>query len=232
MGELRVVDDRAASELEVEAELRQLLATLTLFAQSAAPALKLAGERQAVGNLRDLESELQAALIPLNHAAARRAVARLFRETSKVRVERASVISEPVVVPTPSPRPVQVRPPALDLDIDVEFDVEFDERIEAAPMAAARESSPRLAARENTPLPSSPNWESSLPQIPRSEPVAEPMGHRSDLRELLAGFLSHTRCEEHMTADLRRMIGLESGHVRRPASVTPPPLLVAPNPSR
>jgi hypothetical protein len=39
----------------------------------------------------------------------------------------------------------------------------------------------------------------------------EPSAQRSDLRELLNGFLAHTRCEERMAADLRRMIGLEPG---------------------
>jgi hypothetical protein len=39
----------------------------------------------------------------------------------------------------------------------------------------------------------------------------EPYAQRSDLSELLKGFLAHTRCEERMAADLRRMIGLEPG---------------------
>jgi hypothetical protein len=50
--------------------------------------------------------------------------------------------------------------------------------------------------------------------VPDSSPFAadaepEPSPHRSDLRDLLHGYLAHTRCEEHMTADLRRMVGLE-----------------------
>jgi hypothetical protein len=38
---------------------------------------------------------------------------------------------------------------------------------------------------------------------------AEPAPQRSDLRDLLDGYLSYTRREEDMTAGLRRMIGLE-----------------------
>jgi hypothetical protein len=66
-----------------------------------------------------------------------------------------------------------------------------------------------------TPLPTSSDspelFESPLPD---SSPFAaygelEPPPQRSDLRELLNGYLAHTRCEEHMTADLRRMIGLD-----------------------
>jgi hypothetical protein len=37
----------------------------------------------------------------------------------------------------------------------------------------------------------------------------EPVPQRSDLRELLNGYLAHTRCEEEMAANLRRMLGLE-----------------------
>jgi hypothetical protein len=66
-----------------------------------------------------------------------------------------------------------------------------------------------------TPLPASSDGPELFESpVPDSSPFAsygqpEPLPQRSDLRELLKGYLSHTRCEEQMTADLRRMIGLD-----------------------
>ena len=40
-------------------------------------------------------------------------------------------------------------------------------------------------------------------------PEPEPPPQRSDVRELLQSFLAHTRCEEEMAANLRRIVGLE-----------------------
>lgn len=97
------------------------------------------------------------------------------------------------------------------------------ERLAAVPSGvsalSARPPSPLAGLDRLTPLPPSgdgPELFESPP--PESAPFSgygsgsgepEPPPQRSDLRELLAGYLAHTRCEEHMTADLRRMIGLD-----------------------
>jgi len=62
--------------------------------------------------------------------------------------------------------------------------------------------------------------------LPDSSPFAssgdpEPAPQRSDLRELLKGYLAHTRCEEHMSADLRRMIGLDPWRAPRSSVARP-----------
>jgi hypothetical protein len=42
--------------------------------------------------------------------------------------------------------------------------------------------------------------------IDYSEPAV-----RSDVRQLIEGFLAHTRSDERMAADLRKMLGLDAG---------------------
>ena len=49
----------------------------------------------------------------------------------------------------------------------------------------------------------------SLARLAPGAGEAEPVPARSDLCELLDGYLSYTRREEDMAAGLRRMIGLE-----------------------
>lgn len=153
-GEVRLLPLPAASPHEVELELRQLLAGLLGLAPAAPPALKAAAERSPGGGLAALEAELQAALIPINHAAARRALARLFRETRRA---SATGGASPEATPTPAgevtPIPpgsattptaatavreqgsLQVEPPSLDVhhaepvqgDLDIDVDVVDDD---------------------------------------------------------------------------------------------------------
>lgn len=274
-GELRVADAGApvpdALEVELESDLRQLLASLTSLAQSVSPSLKIAAERASVGRLGALEAELMAALIPINHAAARRALARLYREAHKSRVESRSLPAESdalstpggtavaLRVPTPSPSPVSATPqraptpsppvvgvaphapselawrtplptavaravsspvPVPGADLDIEVDVIGVE--DTAPAQARAEAAASPEITRASPIPARVVARAASPE--RSD---EPSSHRSDLRELLAGFLSHTRCEEQMTADLRRMIGLEAPPLPSPSPV-PPAMFAAP----
>jgi len=310
-GEVRVEPGPAAAAREVEVELRRLLAALLALSQSAPPALHAAGERGAVGDLAALQSELLAALIPLNHAAAGRALARLYRET--LRAPRAvlasneasplpssvaasplpssvtasplpssvaasplpsSVAASPLpssVAASPLPSSVAASPlPSSVAASPLPSSVAVSQRTPVA--AAVRTPAPVVAAAVPTPLPLAAAVRAPAPAAPlvrapveleidvdldvdvalaaEEEPqplvltppqplgqVLEPVGHlgdeeysptfaaasaapdedlepsaqRSDLRELLHGFLAHTRCEERMAADLRRMIGLEPG---------------------
>jgi hypothetical protein len=82
-GDVELAPSPAAERREVEVALRALLASLLSLSQSAPPALRATSERAAVGDLAAFEAELTAALIPINHAAARRALARVFRETQR-----------------------------------------------------------------------------------------------------------------------------------------------------
>jgi hypothetical protein len=338
---------------DTEAALRRLLATLIGLSHAAPPALRAAAERPAVGSLAALESELTAALIPINHAASGRALARLFRETDKAMRGSPSLAAGPSssastspvsasgslpaerATPLPLPLPLPVSPPviapppelsALEIDVDV---VASDDEISAGVSSGAASSAPPLpvarfasplsdapqllveeldeldvldvldveelepevpepllvavdaVAAERTPplslvgsdgaadelaadahevaddldtllasdlpppLPSPPTFTPALDSLAVSGDVAgeaeaassplsdsrfEPSTdiepdlppQRSDLRDLLSGFLAHTRCEEQMTANLRRMVGLEPW--RSPARVEGPKL--------
>ncbi|HKO91127.1 MAG TPA: hypothetical protein VJU61_08245, partial [Polyangiaceae bacterium] len=235
------------STRDVEVELRRLLATLLALSQSAPPALHAAGERGATGDLAALESELLAALIPLNHAAAGRALARLYRET--LRAPRAATGDEASPVPSsvaspvpssvassqraPSPAAPVVRTPLpgmaasqrapspvvpavrtlAELEIDVDLDVDVSAAAATPPTPTPTPPQPASQVFEPVARPFEEEYSptfAAASALPPDEEL-EPSAQRSDLRELLNGFLAHTRCEERMAADLRRMIGLGPG---------------------
>ena len=76
-GGLRVLRGQASSETDAELSLRRALDSLLLVASSGSAALMRAGRRSSPVGLPGLVRELEAALIPVNRAAARRALARL-----------------------------------------------------------------------------------------------------------------------------------------------------------
>src|SRR6478752_1481536 len=80
-GALRVMSGRASSDDDAELSLRRALDQLLLVASSGSAALTRASRRTAPTGLASLVRELEAALIPVNRAAARRALSRLHRET-------------------------------------------------------------------------------------------------------------------------------------------------------
>jgi hypothetical protein len=209
---------------QVELELRQMLTGLLALAQSATPALRAAAERSGTAGLHQLQAELQAALIPINHAAARRALARLYRETQKASArsgQHSSIATEPEPTPTSTPsapgwctpipadsgslpplvresvlaspeserRPgMEERQDALEIDVDI---VDDDPVLTESPSAGSTPLQPL----------------ESRPMLARSEPA----GHCSDVSELLASFLSHTRSEERMAEALRKLLGVDAG---------------------
>ena len=108
-GGLRVLSGRASSDTDAELGLRRALDALLLVASSGSAALTRAGRRTSPVGLAGLVRELEAALIPVNRAAARRALARLHRETARAvsngslpeeQPETAAVAAEVVPAPT------------------------------------------------------------------------------------------------------------------------------------
>jgi hypothetical protein len=114
-GSLGMAGGIAASDVEAEGALRQLLGRLLGTARSVTPALQRAAQRTPSGGVEAFVRELEAGLIPVNRAAGRRALSRLHRET--VRALQAGDIDEhpaaepPVAAaPPPAPEPHAAQP--------------------------------------------------------------------------------------------------------------------------
>ena len=87
-----------------EGSVRSILARLLESSGSQTPALGTASKRRAGGGLPSLVEELEAALIPVNRAAGRRALARLAREVKRVTLGVGRNASIPPEQPPPSRR--------------------------------------------------------------------------------------------------------------------------------
>ncbi len=99
---------------DAETSVRHILAKLLEASGSATPALGVAAKRKTPAGMPALVEELEAALIPVNRAAGRRALARLAREVKRVTMgvgRNAAPRSAPGGVPTRAqPEPEIARP--------------------------------------------------------------------------------------------------------------------------
>lgn len=82
-GTVEVYPGSSLSPEAAESELRSLLRRLLAASRPVTPALIRASERVSSGGPSVLIRELEAALIPVNRAAGRRALGRLYRETAR-----------------------------------------------------------------------------------------------------------------------------------------------------
>jgi hypothetical protein len=115
-GNVRVARTRACEEPEAEQDLRVLLEELLLAASSVTPALLRTGRRANSGSIASLLREIETALIPVNRAAARRALARLQRETARA-LENGKLVRRLEPAPSaawspPPPRAASPPPPS------------------------------------------------------------------------------------------------------------------------
>jgi hypothetical protein len=221
-GDVLVKRASAASELDVEAMLRELLGALIAVCSSPPPAIVAVAERGASGDLRGLVAELSAALIPINHSAAHRALARLYREARRADGHVAELSRSPIAERSEQPKPLSTpefaaAPGELDIDVVVEPEV----AAEIAPDLLPRDLlAPDLPTRD----PGLRHGSAAEPIISHVEGPPEPDEElrlvvpaaaprwteaRSDVQQLLGAFLAETRSIEHMLRVLRDMIGLE-----------------------
>lgn len=109
-GSVRLRASRARSSAEGEAELgvRRLLERALEVSSSVGPALRRAAAKREASGLGHLVRELETALIPVNRSAARRALARVHRET-----ERARASGKLALLPDEEPQKSEVAPVAL-----------------------------------------------------------------------------------------------------------------------
>jgi len=189
-----------------EASIRAILGRLLEASGAQTPALSLASRRRSTGNLRALAEELEAALIPVNRAAGRRALARLAREVKRVTLGVGRNASVP---PSRGPSPSQSsRAPS-----NPSFRVEEapTARRDVTTEAAALGAPPAQQAAAEKPI-----VHTATPGLsPR--PIAK---SGSDVDSLLATFeVSHQRTDPAVARDLKAMAGLDL----TPPPPTPPP---------
>ncbi len=201
----------AASELDVDAMLRELLGALIAVCSSPPPAIVAVAERGSSGDLRGLVAELSAALIPINHSAAHRALARLYREARRADGHVADLSLPPIAERCAQPEPLSVpefaEPGELDIDVVVEPEVAASREPGLGHGSAAEP----IISHVDGEGPAEPGEELRL-VVPAAAPRWSEA--RSDVQQLLGAFLAETRSIEPMLRVLRDMIGLDQSSHR------------------
>lgn len=139
-GVVRLLSHRACSEPQADKQLRTLLGRLLEVSSSPGPSLFRVAGRAGAASLHALAEEIEKALIPLNRAAARRALVRLHRETARA-------VSEGKLAPVPDleePAQIRLSPPPPPV-------APSDSKISVAP--PVRETQAALRRETPPPLP-------------------------------------------------------------------------------
>jgi len=204
---------------DAEESIRSALARLLEASGSQTPALAAASKRKSGAGLPALAEELEAALIPVNRAAGRRALARLAREVKRVTLgvgrnampstgdapapsRRASSPSHQAPAPDPTPAPPPARAPSPSFSREEE-------------PTTARGQIPDEVLRKATPEP----IDASEMPTTQFEPVGRtPSPSQADVDSLIDTFGVAGTSEQHHARQLKAMVGLEP---------TPPPPEIA-----
>ena len=221
-GKLRLSTAEPCDEQAAELELRALLEQLLRVASSSTPALQRVARHAEPAGLGGLGRELEAALIPVNRAAAQRALARLVRETARA-VERGLEVEEEVskvesplvaaLLVTPAPSPVPRRPPAV-----------------SAPPVTLREVSspaPPVAfkiAVDAPPAPIPPLEMPAIQALRRMEPMPEQEARPAQALEPVVTV--ETVLTEELDVDVEVELELEPERSPREAETRPEPVIL------
>ncbi len=221
-GSVRVVGASPVAEPEAVRQSRAVLAQLLSVARIRSPALDRLAHHSAAETYDELRDGLAAALVPLNPAAAQRGLARLWREVNRAAeawTAREAAARRRAARPSPagpaperraidgvlepaSPAPAGGEPATSGANEARAADGNGAEQLPLFPEVERPESSGRL-------LGPGPESAAGGPLV-RVDPLgAGPVAPRSDLDDLLHGFLSETRSDEHLAQGLRRAIGVE-----------------------
>ena len=187
-GAVKVGAGRIAAPDRTERALRELLEALLSVASTATPSLLRIGRRQTAVGIEALVRELEAALIPVNRSAARRALTRLYRDTLRAAqagpldvaaaqawLQRAMAPSAPAPAVVSEPNPPAAEPMVTTVAVS-EVPVEVVEISRPTPIPATRP--PPLPAIEERP---------ELESLTRPEPVLvrAAVRARAEVREQL-----------------------------------------------
>ncbi|HEY3816918.1 MAG TPA: hypothetical protein VGL81_07100 [Polyangiaceae bacterium] len=201
---------------DAEASIRAALARLLEASGSQTPALSAASKRKGGTGLAALAEELEAALIPVNRAAGRRALARLAREVKRVtlgvgrnampstsesappsrRTSSPSHHPPPVAEPTPAPPPARAASPSFSREEEP---------------TTARGQIPDEVMKKATPEPLD---ASELPTMQFEPAGRTPSPSQADVDDLISQFGVSGQSEQQHARNLKAMVGLEP---------TPPP---------
>jgi hypothetical protein len=182
-GVVAIVQASEVDEPRTEASLRALLEALLRAGGSHTPALAAAAERTSEGQRELFVAELEAALIPLNRSAGRRAVARLAREARRVSmgIGRHGALA-PEKMPRPStpppPQAVEEAVPSSEPELLALLKEELPKIEPLAPppsVASTEAAPPRTPPRIDiselpVPAPERPSYTSELPLAPGDVP--------------------------------------------------------------
>ncbi len=203
---------RDAASGDVEASVRSMLARLLDASGSQTPALAAASKRRSGSGLPALAAELETALIPVNRAAGRRALARLAREVRRILLgvgrnalpssSDATVAPRRSLPPPSAPASESIAPPS-----SANFSREEDP-------TTTRRSIPHELLHRATPS----EW-TELPTTQFEPGGKVPSPSQADVDALIDQFAVSAESDQQQARELRAMAGLEP---------TPPP----PSPAR
>jgi hypothetical protein len=234
-GTVALVRPREALAGDAEASVRAILGRLLDASGSRTAALTAAARRKSTGSLRALIEELEAALIPVNRAAGRRALARLAREVKRVTlgVGRNAASAAPRgparVSLSPNQPQASGRPPAaIAMPTDEEPTARREMLVELMMMESAPSneaggpvSRPVTMDLEDIEEKPSDTLRAPIPQpppasvSPTSGPPSSGPNSADDVDSLLAQFSRASQRPDQVVArDLKAMAGLDP---------TPPP---------
>jgi hypothetical protein len=196
---------REAANGEAEISIRAMLSRLLDASGSLTPALAAASKRKSGGGLASLVEELETALIPVNRAAGRRALARLAREVRRVTLGVGRNASPSSSDATPSLR--RVSSPAYASAEVLRSPTPFSREEEPT---TARGQIPDALLKSATPGTA---W-SDMPTTEFDPSSRTPSPSQADVDDLIEHFAVSPLSERQHARELKALAGLEP---------TPPP---------
>jgi hypothetical protein len=234
-GAVRLLGGVPADDATAEGDLRELLGGLLSSASSSTAGLTRARRRAAGAGIGALLRELERALIPVNRAAARRALARLARETVRAKDEGRLTVAPP---PPREPAPVTA-PPAPVVPVAVPDVVEVA-ALAAGPAAIPVESATSAGVVSPVAVEAERGLTEQLPKRP--EPPRVEVTERLELPFVAAAVASVVVAEPAPVVELPAesetrpepvvLRASQRPPAMPPASIAPDPLSVVPPPVR
>jgi hypothetical protein len=152
-GSVRVIGGAAATDSQAESRLRELFAFTLGRSAPVTAALTRVAQRPESGSVRGLIQELEAALIPLNRSASRRALSRLCRETMRAAARGTLGDFASLAAAAAGQRDAQ-KPPVVSAPVEASSEPDLDVPVSvsdapssvsvAAPPGVATASPPRV----------------------------------------------------------------------------------------